>query len=669
MAAAAALFAACSSNDLAEEKAPQTTQQTVDEQAVTFEAYTSRGTTRAGWAGTLDTDALKDATKANGFGVFGYYTNGELYNETARPDFMYNQQVTYDGSQWVYSPIKYWPNEFGTNAASEEIDRLTFFAYAPYAASNPTTGVVNGDVNNGIVGMTRNTTSGNPLIKYYANLTPADGVDLCWGVANNDFTSSVDGAVNKVKEGEPYIDVIKPKVSDKIHFDFKHALAQLNIQIDTDVDVLSHSTSALDSYTRIYVRSITFEGFTTKGALDLNSDVTSGTTPNWFDISGNSKLSLDPITVFDGRRDGKEGVPTVYGKNETPADLNPVIVQSGAYTTTLTDGVYSTFTSATDGVTNTAVNLFNSATLTAPVLVIPTGEPMKVTIVYDVETADASLSGYLSDGATRGSTIENAITQDIKISTGDMTLDSGKKYTVKLHLGMTSVKFDAEVTDWEDAANSDVDLPYNAGAGAAGAPMTVNVGSAAISLVSTLSGLTAGNSVEVSRSSADVTAPTVSPSTVGADGKVVVNYGATENTTINNRTAGIITVTEKTTGSTPAVVTTTQITVKQAAHELGLATSSASKDGDGVYARSTGYYDFVLTSTATGFTDWSTATVTVKDGSTTLTAGTDYTWTPGSKNLTFTGAQPAASSSNTLEVTVKAGDAAAETIKVKITKG
>ena len=88
----------------------------VDPTAVGFNVYVNRGVqTKAGWAGTLVTDSL-ELSKV-GFGVFSYYGNGALYNETMMPDFMYNQQVLckkYTGTSgtqkiWEYTPIKYWP--------------------------------------------------------------------------------------------------------------------------------------------------------------------------------------------------------------------------------------------------------------------------------------------------------------------------------------------------------------------------------------------------------------------------------------------------------------------------------------------------------------------------------------------------------------------------------
>ena len=407
-----------------------------DPSAVGFNVYMNRGLqTKAGWGGVLTLDDLKKETKANGFGVFAYYGNGALYNETSKPDFMYDQQVTYNTTNnvWGYSPVKYWPNEFGEAASSEAADRLTFFAYAPFAEVTPSTGVVTGDATTGIIGMSRNISAGDPVVMYSSSLTPGAGVDLCWGVAADAFTSSVDGDNNSVAAGYPFLNVIKPKTGDHLKFEFNHALAQLNVQIDADIDEV-----AADGKTKIYVRSVTFNGFSMRGSLNLNSNTTDG--PIWYDISGTGKLKREPVTVYDGRTDGMEGVETATDMSEKPANLNPVIVQDKPYGDA---GLKA-------GVTTTAVNLFNGAA-DAPVMVIPTpGVPVSVTIVYDVETEDSRLAGYLSDGVTHGSSVENKITKNITTTQGNMILSAGKKYVVKLHLGLTSVKFDAEVANWDN---------------------------------------------------------------------------------------------------------------------------------------------------------------------------------------------------------------------------
>ncbi len=437
-----ALLASCNMN-VADVEEPRVK---ADSTAIGFGVYVNRGvSTKAGKTGELTTATLQEAD--GGFGVFGYYGNGALYNESSKPDFMYNEVVTYaaGSGKWEYHPVKYWPNEFGTAASSEAVDRLSFFAYAPYAEVIPSTGIVTATgeaANTGIIGLSRNIAAGDPMVMYSASLTPGAGVDLCWGVAAADFTSSVDGDNNHVDKGSPFINVIKPKTGDRLQFEFNHALAQLNVQVDADIDVESHATSSLAAGTHIYVRSVTFTGFTLRGSLNLNANTTNG--PAWFDLSGSDRLKRDPITIFDGRTDGLEAIAADV--NEVPSGLYPAIVQDGT----------------TVGVTNTPVNLFNSTEKEAPILVIPTsGVPVKVTIVYDVETADPSLPGYLSDGVTRGISVENTITKTVQLSGANMALEAGKKYVLGLHLGLTSVKFDATVADWDNTSYTNTDLPIN----------------------------------------------------------------------------------------------------------------------------------------------------------------------------------------------------------------
>jgi hypothetical protein len=195
------------------------------------------------------------------------------------------------------------------------------------------------------------------------------------------------------------------------------------------------------------VRSVTFTGFTDKGQLNLNN---TGTLPVWSKLDCDCDLTAAPYTLYDGRRDGYEGVSSTF--NERPTGLNPAIVQSGLYTVS-----GSTLSSTTPGVTNTAVNLFYGTESDTPIYVIPTNDPMTVNIVYDVETYDPKLvSQYLGDGQTHGSTIENNITATIST----IQMQAGKRYNVKLHLGMASVKVDASVTAWPtDGTEATVEVP------------------------------------------------------------------------------------------------------------------------------------------------------------------------------------------------------------------
>jgi hypothetical protein len=449
LAAAASMMAACTMNiDSAEEKKAE------ESQTVGFGAYLNRGvSTKAGNTGELTTDVLK--LRNVGFGVMAYYTGEDLYNDSCKPDFMYNEKVTWDDNNrvWSYSPIKYWPNQHGESASSEAKDHLTFFAYAPYVAVQPSTGVVTTAQESGITALSRNGASGVPMVRYVASMEPSQCVDLCWGVSRNGLTASVDGQNNHVDKGYPYIDVLKLKTGDKIEFDFNHALTALNVKIDAVIDVekptATNPGENLDAATHIYVRSVTFEGFTTKGSLLLNSNTLLG--PEWIDYLGMDHLSVSPVTVFDGRRNGKEGIEGSVATDEAPTGLNPVLIQSKPYTAQ----------NVPAGVTTMPVNLFNSATDTASVYVIPNGEPLKITISYDVETKDEKLAACLSDGQTHGSSVPNNITKTVTIDGRDLVMKAGLKYVINLHLGMTSVKFDAVVTGWGNGGSANVDLPQN----------------------------------------------------------------------------------------------------------------------------------------------------------------------------------------------------------------
>jgi len=445
----AAVLASCSSDDLSLQTVKQQDAAGV-ENAVSFEAYSQRSLTRAGAVGAMDNDKLK----TEGFGVFGYYTDMNEYDQTSTPNFMYNQKVS--GAGWTYEPVKYWPNEYGNKAQSDDVDKLSFFAYAPYTANTPATGKVAED-QVGITGFTRNTAAGDPYVKYVGSLDPTNCVDLCWGVVNPDQDVTwdiINGGSQTMSAGMPWLNVQRPQKSlgQKMKFTFKHALSQLNVQIDADVNTDTHGAGVeVDSKSKVYVRSITFNGFAMKGALNLNNEEEG--TPNWKGYNcSNEPLLAEEYTIYDGMKDGKEG--TGYtASNEKVTGLNPSIIQTKGWDA---DGTEK-------GVTKTAKNLFKGA-VNDPIYVIPTGDNMNVTIVYDIETKDDNLAGTVSDNETPGVSIENKISKTITLTSGEaMKLEAGKKYTIQLHLGLSQVEFDATVSDWADAdaVNGEAWLPSN----------------------------------------------------------------------------------------------------------------------------------------------------------------------------------------------------------------
>jgi len=493
--ATAAMFAACSQT---EELASLDKNKDASQEAVGFDVYMN--TTRAGAAGELSTDGstgtnYKASLQATGFGVFAYYSDNEKYSDYLKPNFMYNQKITYIGgtgtTAWTYEPAKYWPNEFGADASSEDVDYVSFFAYAPYVEFVPSSGAV--DVSNvtsgtqeeidaqieflqkkNIIGTIRNTSTGDPMIKYAVDWNPATSVDLLWGVAAEPVSyTSINSLTTTVDKGKPYINLLKMKNNAKVQFLLCHALAWLNVQIDADfnnegIDGAVHGTGNdfTDGHTKIWIRSITFDGFAAQGSLNLNNESTTtlgtgGTVglAKWMDISGANELETGSVTIYDGRKDGGEGVESNEATSEKPHTLNPQLIQTKQYTGTpyavggtLEEGAGHT------GVTTEPQNLFESANATDQIYVIPTSEKVNVTIVYDVETADENLATYLSDGLTRGSSIQNRIT---KLDVFNAKLEAGKMYTLKLHLGMTDVKFEATVKTWENGGATDSNLPFN----------------------------------------------------------------------------------------------------------------------------------------------------------------------------------------------------------------
>ena len=444
---------------------------------VGFDAYQNRTVSRSGWAGVLDNAQLAE-TKANGggFGVFAYYTDLKNYDQSYVPNFMYNRGVFYNGedgtsgsNRWEYKPIVYWPNEYGFDAASDDEDHLSFFAYAPYTPHVSAAAGSVADATYGIVGFSRNTATGDPMVRYVASFEPDKSVDLCWGVVPSDKTAwpkIQGGSTQTLAAGFPYLNMERPletatqadATTSRIKFKFNHALAQLNVQIDTDADITTHDEYGLDGDplgegTKVYVRSISFTGIALQGALNLNNSVKDQAL--WLDWCGCTDLSYgQSVTVHDGRRDSREGASGAEAANETPTGLNPNIIQNST---------------PTPGVIHKYQNLFKTTSadpdvaLQEAVCVIPTGEAMTITIVYDVETENPKLASYLSDGTTHGSSIENKITKTVTFGgVAGAGLESNKRYALKLHLGMNSVKFEAEVSDWAtNTVNGEGWLPSN----------------------------------------------------------------------------------------------------------------------------------------------------------------------------------------------------------------
>ena len=325
-----------------------------------------------------------------------------------------------------------------------------------------------------------NTASGDPIVKYVVDTDPATSVDLLWGVAANttSYAPIVTNTNVQNNAGLPFVNLIKPKdpVAGKMSLRMLHALSRLNVNIKYISDKVTNPDGGSEvinaDETRIYVRSIKIGGFIMKAALNLNNteektinvggeDIDFGI-PNWKAFDGKTALTSSEVVKFlDGRKDGKEGMESGADKNEQPTGLNPLILEN--YTKGNWGDVLWT-AEKNPGVTNEAANLFGNgySAATDPIFVIPTGDPIDIEIVYDVMTKDDNLSTFLSDGLTHGNIITNTISKTSKeIFGADTNMEPGNAYTIKIILGMTSVKFDASVQPWNAIPAVNVNLPDN----------------------------------------------------------------------------------------------------------------------------------------------------------------------------------------------------------------
>ena len=686
----ATMIASCVSDDGLGQKAGQESSQTQADGPVPvgFSAYAARGVTRSGVPGVVDMTALRRPEgSGGGFGVFAYYTEMNLYDQLKSPNFMYNQGVfdVNNGAgeaRWEYTPLMYWPNEYGSDASSVDQDKVTFFAYAPYV---PVTSAASGQVadqETGITGFTSNSATGDPLVKFVSTFDASKSVDLCWGVCDQTGWDKIQGGGSQAMTvGLPWLNVEHPAgTSQRMKFNFRHALAQLNVQIDADPDTDTHNnTSAIDPQSKVYVRYISFTGIALQGALNLNN--TLANTPRWLNYDGSTDLTFDAaVTVHDGRLDGSEGQAGAVSTAETPTGLNPNIVQDE---------------NGRSGVTNELQNLLKprsadpAVALTEPIFVIPTGQAMRVTIVYDVETKSGNVNSYLSDGTTKGVSIKNEISKTIDFGGG---LQSGKKYTLKLHLGMNSVKFDAYVGDWENSNPTSTDgwLPGNTASpgtfgltktavtlatsatttvGAVNVPdgesvtwTTSNEGVASLEQVAGTRAATAtGRNVRIRTGNTPGTATVTATTTSGKTASCVITVSATAPTTTVTLDKTALSLYPVGQGTSSATITATT------ANPAGAAVVWASSDDevatvvDGlVTARSAG--SATITASVNG---GATATCAVSVSSIRLNKSTTTIYIGGSETLTATTAPNASEtvtwqSSNTSVATVSNGTVTAK---------
>ena len=369
--------------------------------------------------GTITNTELQAST--NGFGVFGYYTDANDYDQSAYPikaNFMYNQQVKYSAGAWSYSPVKYWPNEHGASAVSTDTDKLTFLAYAPFVAnkaiaSDPSDhGVSITDkagtaaADEGIIAMTANNVASDATLTFKVPASAEEQIDLLYGVLGADYTG-LDGTT--FTAGSAMENLTKQETDGKVNILFKHALAKIAIDIKEVVDAEDPPTTVnpVSDGTKVVVKSVKLKGTAIGSQGDLNLY-----TGAWSNLTTATEFTVAPLPAAITVDAAPTAYPSIAGVDEDGLDK------------------------------------------TIDLMLIP-GDASKITgveIVYYVCTEDSQLDGGVS-------VVENKISKDFATA---LSIAKGKQYGLNLLLGLTSIDLTATVEAWDVITPAtDVDLPKN----------------------------------------------------------------------------------------------------------------------------------------------------------------------------------------------------------------
>lgn len=209
--------------------------------AIEFGTYVGRDAqTRA-----HSVETLAKLAEDGGFGVYAYYTdNGDFDPANSTPNFMKNQQVTSDGTNWTYSPVKYWPNEV--------TDKLSFFAYAPWVSA-PKVAV-----------------SGDPVLTFTVPEDVTDHTDLL------------------VADASALKNLTKQTTTGNVLFNFKHALSRVGFKVEAvvdevndqgngEVDTEGQYNKEIDGKTTVSVQEVELiGGFHTTADINMNTSEWSG---------------------------------------------------------------------------------------------------------------------------------------------------------------------------------------------------------------------------------------------------------------------------------------------------------------------------------------------------------------------------------------------------------
>ena len=401
-------------------------------QSVYFTTYLSRsssaeattGSSRAAVASAVSRASTRTTTpyynietandlRQTGFGVIAYTTGEAAYvagQKEYLPNFMYNQRVTYDpvSSAWGYAPLVYWPE-----------GKTSFFAYAPYQqdASERLTAM------NGSTSFPRgNSYKGDPTVTYSVAGDPTKSVDLLW-------------ATNT--EGLPWLNQVKPTVSSRLTFYFRHALAKVNLQAEYVLEKGTEEDSKAATNTLVLIDSIYVEGDEyLPSTATLSLDNTTASTPLWSQPSGKVKVAI-----------GASALNSLYASASVTDDDSFKKVKEGG------GGLPMILNGGTDKATDILAPMSTPAgnATTAALMLIPssatssTTATVHVTVVYTLVSYDENL--IYNNPQYLVFTRHQRVSGSCMFSDG---LVAGRVYSVRLKIGLHALRFQVDADNWQE---------------------------------------------------------------------------------------------------------------------------------------------------------------------------------------------------------------------------
>lgn len=456
-AVAALVLAGCSKNE--------TFVKVTDQEAVSFGAYSGRTVTKAGPAVDMNLDSLKQ----HGFGVFATYTGTDAFEDAANDagatnDFMNNQQVTFDGAAWTYTPVKYWPNP--TNGQDADKQHISFFAYAPYAEPTGAADEI------GITGFSKEVANDDPNdpsspthlhnIVNYTFSKDKPNVDLMWGYKEKDpSTDPVTYTINNNLT----------RTLDKVRFVFQHLFAKLGgsqegpgaDSTDPYTDpayianglVVKANPVSLDptngfgenNGTKITISKIVIASAPEVDKAPNDTTVTDidGTAIDYADADIKGKLDLY-TGVFTPASTAmiqfSQTITNMVDDPSTPEDESSATENSELADFLKEPATFTTFAALPKGVVKKALNVYKSES--NPVILIPGTKPViDITVTYTVRTYDAKIDGK------ECSEVPQTVFGRIKFA----EIKKNTKYNIVMIIGLNDVKFEAVVEDWTTGTN------------------------------------------------------------------------------------------------------------------------------------------------------------------------------------------------------------------------